>query len=156
MQWTILRPVAFFENLVPGFYGNVFATSFKLALKGRPLQMVATDDIGHFAAEAFLHPEAYAGRGLSLAGDELTYDQFVEIFEYLAEREIPWTYWPICSLFLAMFKDMGSMFQWFHDEGYRADIQELRRIHPGLMDFGKWLEEKSEFVNDYKGGKVNL
>lgn len=28
MDWTILRPVAFFDNLVPGFMGKVFSTSW--------------------------------------------------------------------------------------------------------------------------------
>lgn len=71
MNWFILRPLAFFDNLTPNFFGKVFATCFKTALKGKPLQMVATSDIGDFAAEGFLHPETYMGQGLSLAGDEL-------------------------------------------------------------------------------------
>lgn len=57
VQWTILRPTAFYENLVPGFFGKVFMTSFDMALKGKPLQLVATSDIGYFAADAFLKPE---------------------------------------------------------------------------------------------------
>ncbi|KAL4802893.1 hypothetical protein BDV18DRAFT_145762 [Aspergillus unguis] len=146
MKWTILRPTAFFDNLAPGFFGKVFATSFKMALKGKPLQMIATTDIGFFGAEAFLNPEVYAGRGLSLAGDELTFDQFAEIFERKTGQAIPLTFQPVCSLFMALMKDMGYMFQWFHDEGYKADVAGLRRIHPGLKDFKMWLEEESEFV----------
>ncbi|KAJ5744527.1 hypothetical protein N7533_009397, partial [Penicillium manginii] len=68
MKWFILRPAAFYENLAPDFFGKVFATSFKMAPKGKPLQMVATDDIGFFGAEAFAHPEAYQNKSLSLAG----------------------------------------------------------------------------------------
>jgi nucleoside-diphosphate-sugar epimerase len=146
MQWLILRPTAFYDNLVPGFFGKVFATCFKMALKGKPLQLVATSDIGYFAAEGFLNPKKYAGRGLSLAGDELSYDQFVEVLERKTGQTIPSTFWPLCSLLLTMTKDMGYMFKWFHDEGYGADIAELRRIHPGLKDFGTWLETESEFV----------
>ncbi|KAL4737569.1 hypothetical protein BDV11DRAFT_191437 [Aspergillus similis] len=146
MQWFILRPTAFYDNLVPGFFGKVFATCFKMVLKGKPLQLVATSDIGYFAAEGFLNPKKYAGRGLSLAGDELTYDQFVEVFERKTGQMIPSTFRPLCSLLLTLMKDMGYMFKWFHDEGYGADIDELRRIHPGLKDFGTWLETESEFV----------
>lgn len=83
MKWFILRPTAFYENLVPGTVGKVFATSLKMALKGRPLHMVATDDIGFFGAEGFMHPERYQNKGLSLAGDELTYDEFARIFKDL-------------------------------------------------------------------------
>ncbi|KAL4951309.1 hypothetical protein BDW69DRAFT_170333 [Aspergillus filifer] len=74
MRWFILRPVAFMENLTAGFFGKVFATSYKMALRGKPLQHIATSDIGYFAAEGLLNPDVWAGRGLSLAGDELTYD----------------------------------------------------------------------------------
>ncbi|MBW0461191.1 hypothetical protein O181_000906 [Austropuccinia psidii MF-1] len=81
MQWFILRPTAFYDNLVPGFIGKIFATSYRSALKGKPLQLVATSDIGFFGAEGFLHPEKYAGKSLSLAGDELTYDEFEKIFQ---------------------------------------------------------------------------
>ncbi|OJJ97434.1 hypothetical protein ASPACDRAFT_1872702 [Aspergillus aculeatus ATCC 16872] len=145
MKWFILRPTAFFENLVPGFFGKVFATSFKMALKGKPLQMVATSDIGYFGAEGFLHPEAWEGKALSLAGDEITYDQMVEIFQRKTGQPIPSTFRILCSMFMASMKDMGYMFKWFHDEGYKADIPELRRMHPELKDFGTWLETESEF-----------
>ncbi|CBF84864.1 uncharacterized protein ANIA_10204 [Aspergillus nidulans FGSC A4] len=117
MQWLILRPTAFYENLVPRFFGIIFATCFKMALKGKPLQLVATSGIGYFAAEGFLNPKKYAGRGLSLAGDELTYDQFVEIFEQKTEQTIPSTFRPLCSLLLTLIKDMGYMFKWFMTKG---------------------------------------
>ncbi|GAM35405.1 nucleoside-diphosphate-sugar epimerase family protein [Talaromyces pinophilus] len=140
MNWFILRPVAFFDNLTPNFFGKVFATSFKTALKGKPLQMVATSDIGDFAAEGFLHPETYAGQGLSLAGDELTFDQFAKIFEEKTGQSIPLTFWLVSSVVMTLMKEMGYMFRWFHDEGYKADILELKKMHPGLKDFGTWLE----------------
>ncbi|CAG8307497.1 unnamed protein product [Penicillium salamii] len=146
MKWFILRPTAFYENLVPGFFGKVFATCFKMALKGKPLQMVATDDIGFFGAEAFMNPEKYQNQSLSLAGDDLTYDQFASIFEQKTGQPIPSTYRFLCSMFMASMKDMGYMFKWFHDTGYKANISELKQINPNLKDFGTWLEQDSEFA----------
>ncbi|KAJ5738820.1 hypothetical protein N7493_001975 [Penicillium malachiteum] len=146
MKWFILRPTAFYENLAPGFFGKVFATSFKMALKGKPLQMVAAEDIGFFGAEAFMHPEQYENAGLSLAGDELTYDQFAQIFEQNTGQPIPSIYRILCSVFMASMKDMGYMFKWFHDSGYKANIPELRKTNPDLKDFGTWLERDSGFA----------
>ncbi|KAJ5725534.1 uncharacterized protein N7483_006891 [Penicillium malachiteum] len=146
MKWFILRPSAFYENLAPRFFGKVFATSFKMALKGKPLQMVAAEDIGFFGAEAFMHPEQYQNDGLSLAGDELTYDQFAQIFEQKTGQPIPLTYRILCSVFMASMKDMGYMFKWFHDSGYKANIPELKKINPDLKDFGTWLEQDSGFA----------
>lgn len=146
MRWFILRPTAFLDNLVPRFFGKVFATSYRVALKEKPLQLVATSDIGFFAAEGFLNPEKYAGKGLSLAGDELTYDQFAKIFQQKTGQSIPTTYGFLASIVMASMKDFGYMFKWFHDEGYKADIPELKRMNPDLKDFGTWLEKESEFV----------
>jgi hypothetical protein len=42
-------------------------------------------------------------------------------------------------------KEVGIMFKWFKDEGYGANIEELKKIHPGLLDFGIWLEKESKF-----------
>ena len=146
MTYTVLRPVAFFENLAPGFFGKVFATCFETALKGKPLQLIATRDIGFFAAQAFLHPQEYANRSISLAGDELTYEQFRQIFKQKTGQELQTTYRFIAGLLLWLVKDLGFMFKWFHDAGYGADIAELRKTHPQLQDFGAWLEKESQFA----------
>lgn len=146
MAWTILRPTAFYENLTPDFIGEVFATCFKMSLKGAPLQMVAVSDIGSVAAEVFLNPAAYEGRALSLAGDELNYEQFARIFQEQIGEPLPTTFRFFGAGLMAMMKDMGYMFKWFHDEGYKADVKEIQKIHPGLKDFKTWLETESQFV----------
>jgi hypothetical protein len=38
--------VAFFENFTPDEYGEIFATAWQMSLKKKPLQLVATSDIG--------------------------------------------------------------------------------------------------------------
>ncbi|KAL4794826.1 hypothetical protein BDV19DRAFT_399170 [Aspergillus venezuelensis] len=145
MEWTILRPAAFYENLTPDFFGKVFATCFKMSLAGKPLQLVATSDIGFFGAEAFLNPETYKGKAISLAGDELTFDGMNVIFQQKTGKTLPMTFRPVCSLFMAMMKDMGYMFSWFREEGYGADIPSLKGAHPEMKDFATWLEKESGF-----------
>ncbi|KAI0830391.1 NAD(P)-binding protein [Hypoxylon sp. FL0890] len=146
MNWTVLRPVAFFENLMPGFFGKVFTTSWKINLdKDQKLQLIATSDIGFFAAEAFMKPEEYKNKKISLAGDELTYDQFATIFKEKTGEDLPTTYHFIAAFINWMVKELGYMFRWFHKEGYGADIAALRKIHPELKDFATWLEKESQF-----------
>jgi uncharacterized protein YbjT (DUF2867 family) len=146
MEWAILRPTAFFDNFVPGFMGKVFVTSWEIALKDKPLQLIAVSDIGHFGAQAFLKPGEYRGRTISLAGDELRYDQLVKTFKDKTGKEPETTYGFICSLLMWLMKDFGYMYRWFRDHGYKADIQGLRRTYPGLKDFGAWLETDSRFM----------
>lgn len=145
MSWTILRPTAFLENLTPDFFGKVFATCFRMSLKGKALQLVATSDIGYFGADALLNPEQYKGKGISLAGDELTFDQMARIFSQKTGKSVPTTFSLIGSILLGAMKDMGYMFKWFHDEGYGADIQKLREINPSMKNFETWLDKESNF-----------
>ena len=145
MEWVTLRPVAFMENFTDNFLGRAFVTSWELAVKDKPLQLVAVSDIGFFGARAFLNPEQYKGRGISLAGDELTIGQLVAMFKRKTGRELQFTNKFVCLLLMWLVKDFGRMFKWFYDVGYGADVEKLREIHPGLMDFNTWLERESQF-----------
>ncbi|KAF2194409.1 NmrA-like family protein [Zopfia rhizophila CBS 207.26] len=150
MNWTILRPVAFMENFTDNFLGRAFVTSWKMAVKNKPLQVIAVRDIGFFGAQAFLRPDEFKGRGISLAGDELTIDQMAQIFKKKTGRDLDWTYRFICSLLMWMVKDFGIMFKWFYDVGYAANIAELKKMHPGLTNFETWLETESQFAKNIK------
>ena len=146
MDWTVLRPVAFYENLVPGFLGKVFATSWEANLRNdQTLQLIATSDIGFFAAEAFIKPDEYKGQKISLAGDELTYAQFKTIFAEKTGQNLPTTFGFVAAGIHMMVKDLGLMFKWFGQVGYGADVPAVRRRYPGLKDFGTWLVEDSQF-----------
>ncbi|KAK1251716.1 hypothetical protein MKX07_007195 [Trichoderma sp. CBMAI-0711] len=143
MSWTILRPVAFMDNLDGGFFGKLFATAIKLKLSGdtaKPLQLVATEDIGHVAAEAFLRPEEYSGKAISLAGDEVTFQQLSDIFREKTGSPVPVTWDVVARMVLAMSKEMRTMFDFFEREGYGADVAALRRQYPQLKDLRTWLE----------------
>ncbi|KAH7141422.1 nucleoside-diphosphate-sugar epimerase family protein [Dactylonectria estremocensis] len=140
MSWTILRPVAFMENFVPGFAGKGFATAWREAIKSRPLQLVATDDIGVFAANSLLEPQRYASQSISLAGDELTFKQLEEVFRAKTGAPLPTTFGFLARILLWLSEEMGTMFAFFENEGYAADIPELRKTLPELKDLGAWLE----------------
>ncbi|KAM5349923.1 hypothetical protein ACJ41O_006428 [Fusarium nematophilum] len=142
MSWTILRPVAFMENFDGGFVGKVFATAWRIVVKSQPLQLIAADDIGVFGAKAFLDPATYADRAISLAGDELGYQQMANIFEGVTRAPVPVTWALVARLFLWLSKEPGTMFAFFEREGHGANTQELKKMHPGLMDLKTWLGQK--------------
>lgn len=147
MTWTILRPTAFLQNFTPDFFGKVFTTCWKIAIKEKPLQVISVTDIGFFGAQAFLVPDQYRNRALSLAGDELTFAEMEEIFRSKCGREVPLTFHFVSRILLWMMKDLGCMFQWFYNSGYGADIPSLKKIHPELQTFESWLENESGFVS---------
>ncbi|KAH7248949.1 uncharacterized protein BKA55DRAFT_691059 [Fusarium redolens] len=146
MQWFIIRPVAFMENLTDNFLGRSFVTAWKLVVKTKPLQLVTVTDVGIAGAKAFLEPEKYAGRAVSLAGDELTLEEFERIFKEKTGRDLPYTYSLVVYPIMAMVKELGYMFKWFEYQGFGADLKTLRKEYPELMTFGTWLETESDFA----------
>ncbi|GAB7351963.1 hypothetical protein MBLNU459_g2492t1 [Dothideomycetes sp. NU459] len=145
MQYTILRPVAFMENLTPDVMGKVFGAALTVGLGGKSLQFVSVVDIGHFAAQAFLRPENYANRAIGLAGDDLTRAQMDDVFREKTGKPAPTTWGVVGSGLLWGVKEVGVMMKWFKDEGYEVKIADCRKEHPGMLDLGKWLETKSAF-----------
>ncbi|KAJ5093692.1 hypothetical protein N7456_009553 [Penicillium angulare] len=145
MAWTILRPVAFLENLTPDFLGKFFATTWKIVVKDKPLQVISTADIGWFAAQAFVRPDEWKNRAISLVGDELTFQEMARIFKAKTGRDVPLTFGFVCRIMLWVLGDFGKMFNWFHDKGYSADVAALKKMNPGLRDFATWLETESGF-----------
>lgn len=70
MGWTILRPVAFMDNLAPGMPTKVFLAAMNNYLQGKSTQWIATKDIGVFAAKAFDDPEKWNKRAV-VSWDEI-------------------------------------------------------------------------------------
>lgn len=133
---TILRPVAFMENLemTPPF---MFMTLMRSVLKDKPLQLIAVDDIGEWAALAFSHPKDFIGAAVEIAGDELTYQQMQQAYKNVYGK-------PQASMRVAgwLLGYGGKMFKWFRDAGYRADITSCRHAVPDMMTFEAWLRQR--------------
>lgn len=145
LTWTFLRPVAFFENLSPDFFGKGFVAMWRGNGPDRPLQQISTADIGKIAAEAFLNAdsEEYRNKAISLAGDEITPNEAARIFKEVTGKEIPSTWNFVGSLLKLASKDLRLMFKWFVEEDFGVDVQVVRRRYPFMRDFRAWLEEES-------------
>ena len=60
-----------------------------------PLQGLAVDDVGAFAALAFASPETWIGREVEIAGDERTGPQYAEaiakdLHAAVSYQQVPW------------------------------------------------------------------
>jgi uncharacterized protein YbjT (DUF2867 family) len=147
MTWTILRPVAFMDNLKPGFFAKMFAAMWLGMGEETKLQLVSVTDIGVFAAKALggFDKEEYKNQAISLAGDELSQPEGNEVFWKVFGRAMPRTYVLVGSVLQYMITEVGVMFKWFKDEGYGADIQQCKRLNPEMQDLATWLKEESGY-----------
>jgi uncharacterized protein YbjT (DUF2867 family) len=146
MDWTIIRPVAFMENLSPDFIGKAFATMWELNGMDRKLQLVSTVDVGIMAAHVFKSPEEYVSKQFSLATDSLSPNEAQAIFKRVVGKDMPTTYHSVGSLLKWMLhKQLGIMFQWFVDIGFGADPKEYKSKYPEMQDFESWLKQSSSW-----------
>lgn len=122
------------------------ATSWNMVVKEGPLQLISSTDIGWFGAQAFLNPTEYSGRGVSLAGDALKFEEANAIFKKRVGSDVPRMFEIVDKGILWASEELGTMFQWFNDEGCEADIEALRRKHPKWKWFQDWLELESQWV----------
>ncbi len=139
---TILRPVSFMDNFASLSRPALNDGELVIGLALRPqtrLPLVATRDIGVFAAIAFEHPGSYLGRELELAGDCLTGPQIAEVFGQVSGLPARFRQVPIEQL-RAFDGAVAQMFEWMDNRADgEPDLAGLRAEHPGLMTLETWL-----------------
>ncbi|OAH10950.1 NmrA/HSCARG family protein [Streptomyces jeddahensis] len=139
---TVLRPVMFHDILLD-IAPRPVEGELMLAMwldPETPVQLIATSDIGVFAADAFENPDAWLGRVVEIAGDALTGPQMAAAFEAVSGVPTRYQQLPIEPLRAAR-PDLANMFDWFERDGFRADLAELRRNRPGLVSLETWLAD---------------
>ncbi|NUS05104.1 MAG: NmrA family NAD(P)-binding protein, partial [Nonomuraea sp.] len=128
---TILRPAFFMTNLL--YYAETAGDERVIALPFASMQLVAPEDIAHFAAEAFEHPGEYAGTRLEIASDVRTGPEIAEIYARVTGTPTRFEQTPPAG---------ERMYEWFLESGYQADVAALRARHPGLSTFESFLRER--------------
>ncbi|MEX0173931.1 NmrA/HSCARG family protein [Streptomyces sp. LMG1-1-1.1] len=139
---TVLRPVMFHDillDIAPRPVEGELVLSMWLD-PDTSVQLIATSDIGVFAGEAFENPEAWLGRVVEIAGEDLTGPQMAAAFEAASGVPTRYQQLPIEPL-RAHREDLANMFDWFERDGYHADLPELRRIRPDLVSLEAWLSD---------------
>ena len=139
---TILRPVFFMENLRSPWMGPRDGVLAVALSPSTALQMIASDDIGAFAALAFARPQEFSGKALEIAGDSLTMPQVADAFTQVSGQPVRFVEQPLEQV-RSFNAEMGDMMAWLNDYGYAADIPALRRLRPGLLTFEAWLRKTS-------------
>lgn len=154
LTWTFIRPTYFMENFnYPRRCRMIKDGELMFALPPDvPLQMIALDDIGFFAAMAFDRLEEMAGQGIELAGDSLTMPKVAELLSRELGMNVRFTEQSLEDV-EDFDRDAFLMLQWFSEKGYQADIDGLRQMHPGMLTFEKWLSSGYWLGTAKKRGK---
>jgi uncharacterized protein YbjT (DUF2867 family) len=144
---TMIRPVGFMENYyLPQLEGQLVKGRLFDPVRGnKPLQTIASDDIGKFISLAFSQPDRFIGRELEIAGSELTSLEAADVFSRVLGRPVKVRHLPLPVVRINMGKEWYLMFTWMKKSGgFQADIPGLRRDYPGvrLTSLEDWLRRE--------------
>jgi uncharacterized protein YbjT (DUF2867 family) len=133
VPWTVIAPAAFMDQYaedwtLAGLRRGVFGRPMPAE---RPLALIATMDIGAFAALVLARPDEFAGRRVDLAADERTGLEIAAILGAACGREVCYEEVPI-EYAEAHSPDLAAMFRYFTEAGLDVDIAGLRRDHPEI------------------------
>lgn len=129
LPFTILRPVFFMENFTASWMCPAIQQG-KVALPlspDRKLQMVALDDIGAFAAAAFIRPKEFLGQEIDLAGDAMPMPEALGLLGREIGAPIQYEQLPIDEAEKQLGRDAAAMYRWFNKVGYSVDIPALEK-----------------------------
>jgi len=146
LPMTLIRPVFFMDNFNTEVFGmrqQVMAGRLALPLApNRRLQMVATEDIGYFAALAFERPEDFIGTSFDLAGDQPTMPEAAAIFSRVLGREIRFVGDPAHIQELRKVSpELAGTYAAFNARTTEVLIAALRALHPGMWSFETFLRK---------------
>lgn len=141
---AILRPVPRFESFDVSWPARYFLVGALRTLLGhnRELHLISESDVAWFAARSCERPEASAGLILEIAGDKLTAGEIAAAHKRAtgsALRGLPVPSW----LAEPISPDMISTARWLRTHAFTADLSYLRRQHPNLMRFERWLRRRA-------------
>ena len=143
---TMIRPVAFMEMYyVDQVEIGILKGKLADPIRGdKPYQTIATDDIGAFVALAFDRPGEFIGKELEIAGSELTNLEAAKVFSRVLGKPVKFQKLPLLLFRLVLGKEFYTMFRWFNEAGFKADIPGLRRAYPEihLHTLEEWLRNE--------------
>jgi uncharacterized protein YbjT (DUF2867 family) len=114
---------------------------------------IAVEDIGRIALSVFERGDEYIGRTLGIAGEHLTGQQMARELAQALGVEVRYAAMSADAYRALGFPgadEMGNMYQFVRDfnDVYVAErnIDECRRLNPGLADFRSWLAENGKRI----------
>jgi len=151
---TYVRPVWFMHNLEPAFEDVLDGTLALPIEEGVTLQMIDVDDVGRAIARILADPNEFTGEGFDLAGDEHSLAEMAQILSEVTDADVqPFTV-PVEEARKEMGEEMAELFQWFNNEGYAVDTEDLeRRFGFEFTNFREYLE-KNDWTDKNRPARI--
>jgi len=151
--WSVLRPVAFFENLDDARNGNPLKKgNVKMLTKPKcSLKFISAADIGKGGAALLRNPSLYAGKKIDAATCQYTGLELAKILSDVSGTKCKYSMSHPRLVLRVFAKNVYHMVSWFETHGYQdTDIAAFRKIVPDFQDAGDWFAAKGKWANGEK------
>eukprot|EP00613_Pedinella_sp_CCMP2098_P026387 CAMPEP_0171702770 /NCGR_PEP_ID=MMETSP0991-20121206/11778_1 /TAXON_ID=483369 /ORGANISM="non described non described, Strain CCMP2098" /LENGTH=327 /DNA_ID=CAMNT_0012292145 /DNA_START=272 /DNA_END=1255 /DNA_ORIENTATION=- len=149
LAFSILRPVAFFENFDDPNNWNALAKGSIKGLWPASLSVlcVATADIGKAGAVMLANPAAWAGQTLDCASEAVDGTQLAAALTQASGVESSYAL-AMPPLAIKLFlNDLHHMIAFFADPGFSCDPAALKAVVPDALGIDAWLATKGHWAD---------
>jgi len=145
-RWTVLKPAFMMDNfarpksnfMFPHLRQGEIVTAL---LPGTRMQLIAADDVGAYAAAAFLDPVRFDHQDIDLAAEALTMDEVAATLNrVLGKLVYARSVSADDAIAAGLFPGWVRSQEWTNEVGYRADIAALARYEVPLTSFVDWIQ----------------
>jgi len=147
LNFTILRPSAFFENLDDAANRNPLKKGKVSFLSDKELKFCSTYDIGRAAAVVFLNPHEWRGKSLDIVAWKGDLADLASALERVSGTRVrPQLAMPIFlrRLFL---NDLHHMCLYFEEQGLSAEPDDFKKIVPDALSAEDWFRFHNRYAN---------
>ena len=141
MPLTLVRPAFLMENIDEHTLQRDLDGSLVLRTplsEHATIHWIAGEDVATLVRLAFDRPEAFGPGPVPLGADELSLAEACALMSETLGEEVRYEQ---VALGEVRHRHARGMYRWFQRSApYAPDVDGLRRIHPGLMTFQRWLE----------------
>jgi uncharacterized protein YbjT (DUF2867 family) len=143
LPYTFIRPAFFMEMLDHSAGGEprlvidgLWVLNKRFLGGNGQLQLIAVDDLGRVAAEAF--DQHWVGEAIELASDALSFDDMRKIYAASKRPQPRWVPVPPMWILALFNKDIEANWRFYKNGGWDIDIEATRTRFPWLQSFGQW------------------
>jgi uncharacterized protein YbjT (DUF2867 family) len=151
LPYTILRPVFFFYNY-NGMRSIIENGTLPQPLSPETkLQQLSEEDYGAMVAEVFERPADFLKREIEVASVDMTMTEIAAAFSRVLGKSVNYQQIPFEAFEQQAGDEVTSMYRWFENVGYAANLAELKRDFPAPTDFEFYLRVGAASLKENRG-----
>lgn len=141
LPYTILRPVFFMYNY-NGMRQMIENGMLYMPLSSdKKLQQLSENDYGKMAANVFADKNKFLGKEIEIASVDITMDEVVKSFSSTLNKKVSYQQISFEAFQKQAGEEVTTMFHWFENVGYNADIKSLEKTFFKLSSLEDYLHE---------------